>query len=1130
MRERFRRFWAIVLSILIIFQIPAGDGSSIGDELRKAVAAEMPAYTINLGTGVLQTEDGYQWSANQGDTVYYGQGVAVANSGGMSYRVLKNDGKAMLLDCAQTYKYENHLNNYSAFGTWEGSTPQEDMNSETENKLLLESEELSKVLNTTHPEESYTAKDGSVYTSPAGTDKVFMLSAQEAETYYADAADRAKGGAYWLRSNYNDKELTDANVYVTQSGQIEKTTSGAYAASPAFRINSSKSGVLFTSTLTGKNDELKQPEQVPDNHEWALTVLTNGMIDVSDEEVTVNAEEISGDNTEPAGAGVSVAWTAGATVNDFDLTYESAEYSILITDKSYTASDAKIKWYGRISTVAAGDVSPVSFQLPTDYKTTDHVYILAEKDFKNNKDETYLSHATRPQEIDLGISQVTVDSENTHLVTTDKEEQICYPKAGYQAEFEAVYTVEDGYYIPEDYSVEKQAGIQVTRLSSTQVKVSGTPTAPVADIKLEAATGKGEQAAPKNLKAEYVTGGTAKIVGTTEKMEYREEVKPETDAEWQPCSEGETAVERGRTYLVRYMANDSKQSGKTVRVEIKDATVLVVANPSGSHLRWEKSSGQERQLIETDAAAQDILYKAEDGYYIPEDYQLTVPEKQAGIQVTRLSSTQVKVSGTPTAPVADIKLEAATGKGEQAAPKNLKAEYVTGGTAKIVGTTEKMEYREEVKPETDAEWQPCSEGETAVERGRTYLVRYMANDSKQSGKTVRVEIKDATVLVVANPSGSHLRWEKSSGQERQLIETDAAAQDILYKAEDGYYIPEDYQLTVPETVTVIREDAETLRIRAERLPEDAEVVLNAATERQAGTGSVVQTDYYYGGTALAPELKSDTNGIEDAVIEYKKASEPDSAYTAEVPVQVGSYVIRATFPAVGKYKQVVAVSEFRIQYLPAPEQAYTITGTQGENRYYTSNVSIIPAEGYLIADALDGEYAEALILTRNTEAGNIYLKKQATGEKTDGIAMDAVLIDREAPVIAAVKDGETYYRDSVKVVVSDKNLSRIQINDENIVVKGTEMTLTLSSNHGSEDYQIVTRDVAGNETKASLTVAASWMKKGIIPTGELIRLKSDRAYSFGDGIWQVEGDTTSYAGGRSFYVKRDGDYTFTKKN
>ncbi len=193
-------------------------------------------------------------------------------------------------------------------------------------------------------------------------------------------------------------------------------------------------------------------------------------------------------------------------------------------------------------------------------------------------------------------------------------------------------------------------------------------------------------------------------------------------------------------------------------------------------------------------------------------------------------------------------------------------------------------------------------------------------------------------------------------------------------------------------------------------------------------------------------------------------------------------------------------------------------------------MTVVPAEGYLIADALDGDYTENLILTQDMEAGQIYLKKQATGEKTDGIAREAVLIDQKVPAITAVKDGETYYKDSVQVVISDKNLSRIQINDDNIVVKGTEMTFTLSSNHGSEDYQIIARDVAGNETKVSLTVAAPWMKKGIIPTGELIRLKSDRAYSFGDGTWQVEGDTTSYAGGRSFYVKKDGEYTFTKKN
>lgn len=795
MRDRFRRFVAALLAVFMIFQFPAGDGSGIGNEITQAFAATS-AYNINLGTGVLQTGDGYQWSEAEGDTVYYGRGAAVANSGGMSYRILKNNGSSMLLDCAQTYKYENHLSNYSEFGAWESSVPKEDMNSDIGSKLQLRDDEVSKLLNTVHPAENYTAEDGTVYTSPAGTDKVFMLSAEEIATYYADDSARAKGGAYWLRSTGSNKELADANTYVAADGQIMTTRSGSYAASPAFQIDSSISSVLFTSTADGKATGLQQPEQVT-NQKWVLTLLTAGTLELADEEVSVEADP-SGDTDQtntPA-----VFWSSAVTVENFEVADNPCQYSVLITDRAYTAANAKIKWYGRIKEIEGGDAETIAFRLPSDYETTDHVYLLAEKDFKNSLAEIYLSHATKPLEIDLGISRVTVDSEGTHLVTTDQEEQICYPKAGYQEKFEAVYTVEDGYYIPEDYAVEEQSGIQVTRLSSTQLKVSGIPTAPVVEIPLEAAT--------------------------------KEE--PETEE--------------------------------------------------------------------------------------------------------------------PT------------------------------------------------------------------------------------------------------------------------------------------------------------------------------------TELQPGRGSVTMADYYYGGTAPAPELKSETNGTAGVVVEYKKASEPDTAYTTKVPTQVGEYMIRATFPATESYAAVTAAAEFAIRYLPAPERAYSLNGTQGEKGYYTSSVTVVPAEGYLIADALDGDYAENLILTQDMEAGQIYLKKQATGEKTDGIAREAVLIDQKIPAITAVKDGETYYKDSVQVVISDKNLSRIQINDDNIVVKGTEMTFTLSSNHGSEDYQIIARDVAGNETKVSLTVAAPWMKKGIIPTGELIRLKSDRAYSFGDGTWQVEGDTTSYAGGRSFYVKKDGEYTFTKKN
>lgn len=797
MRDRFRRFVAALLAVFMIFQFPAGDGSGIGNEITQAFAATS-AYNINLGTGVLQTGDGYQWSEAEGDTVYYGRGAAVANSGGMSYRVLKNNGSSMLLDCAQTYKYENHLSDYSEFGAWESSVPKEDMNSDIGSKLQLRDDEVSKLLNTVHPAENYTAEDGTVYTSSAGADKVFMLSAEEIATYYADDSARAKGGAYWLRSTGSNRELTDANTYVTADGQIMTTRSGSYAASPAFQIDSSISSVLFTSTADGKATGLQQPEQVT-NQKWVLTLLTAGTLELADEEVTVSVEADPAGDTDQTKT-PAVFWSSAVTVENFEVADNPCQYSVLITDRAYTAANAKIKWYGRIKEIEGGDAEMIAFRLPSDYETTDHVYLLAEKDFKNSLAEIYLSHATKPLEIDLGISRVAVDSEGTHLVTTDQEEQICYPKAGYQEKFEAVYTVEDGYYIPEDYAVEEQSGIQVTRLSSTQLKVSGIPTAPVVEIPLEAAT--------------------------------KEE--PETEE--------------------------------------------------------------------------------------------------------------------PT------------------------------------------------------------------------------------------------------------------------------------------------------------------------------------TELQPGRGSVTMADYYYGGTAPAPELKSETNGTAGVVVEYKKASEPDTAYTTKVPTQVGEYMIRATFPATESYAVVTAAAEFAIRYLPTPERAYSLNGTQGEKGYYTSSVTVVPAEGYLIADALDGDYTENLILTQDMEAGQIYLKKQATGEKTDGIAREAVLIDQKVPAITAVKDGETYYKDSVQVVISDKNLSRIQINDDNIVVKGTEMTFTLSSNHGSEDYQIIARDVAGNETKVSLTVAAPWMKKGIIPTGELIRLKSDRAYSFGDGTWQVEGDTTSYAGGRSFYVKKDGEYTFTKKN
>ena len=62
-----------------------------------------------------------------------------------------------------------------------------------------------------------------------------------------------------------------------------------------------------------------------------------------------------------------------------------------------------------------------------------------------------------------------------------------------------------------------------------------------------------------------------------------------------------------------------------------------------------------------------------------------------------------------------------------------------------------------------------------------------------------------------------------------------------------------------------------------------------------------------------------------------------------------------------------------------------------------------------------------------------------------------------------------------------------------------------------------------------VVVADNWMEQGVIPIGENVSLMTEYEYSLGEGIWQVEGDTTSYNGNNSFYVGVEGEYTFVQQ-
>ena len=83
---------------------------------------------------------------------------------------------------------------------------------------------------------------------------------------------------------------------------------------------------------------------------------------------------------------------------------------------------------------------------------------------------------------------------------------------------DVVYTANDGYYFPEDYSVAAVNGISVTRNSYTQITVSGTPTAD-ASITLTAPTAKTKETTPTTtFTATGVDVGT--ISGVTAGMKY----------------------------------------------------------------------------------------------------------------------------------------------------------------------------------------------------------------------------------------------------------------------------------------------------------------------------------------------------------------------------------------------------------------------------------------------------------------------------------------------------------------------------------------------------------------------------------------------------------------------------------
>ena len=314
-----------------------------------------------------------------------------------------------------------------------------------------------------------------------------------------------------------------------------------------------------------------------------------------------------------------------------------------------------------------------------------------------------------------------------------------------------------------------------------------------------------------------------------------------------------------------------------------------------------------------------------------------------------------------------------------------------------------------------------------------------------------------------------------------------------------------------------------------RYKETDEKKASAATKvivKGEGVASVEQGDVNYG-TKPEPKAETSTNIGKTAVIEYKEAASDDTTYSQTVPTAVGNYTVRATFAETEAYGEAVATKDFSIKYLEKPETPYTLVGTKGENGYYTSNVVVKPAKGYMISTELNGTYVESLTI-QNSQSGTVFYLRNASGERTGALRLETIKIKKQTPKLS-LENGKTYYGDSQKLVIQDDYLSQVYVNGVLQNLDGTEFVLQLGSNNGKKKYEITAVDVAGNKKTILVTVAAAWMKTGIIPEGVLVNLETGNGYKLGTGNWKVAGDSTSYSGGTEFYVKKDGSYKFGKQ-
>ena len=376
--------------------------------------------TSAIGNPTSITADATAWA---GSYVYYGK----YNDTPTKYRVLDKasndfgvDGDSLLLDC-NTVLYS------AAFGSsnaWSSSSLRSGLQGDAFlNKTgVFTEQEKAAIASSTKPEavtgDGSSAPNNLQYYSYVALDKdtVFALDAKEVcrSNYgYSSKDTRKKSGVarnrWWLRSVYTPKSNQGSSVD-EYGGLYNYSLSGpfglaSWGVSPAFNVR--LSSVIFASVITGTAGEAGAEYKLTLKDDNLGIALTSGKKVTQSESVLTIPYTVSGDNS------------ANAT-----------QVSVLVTDKAYTDSDAKILKYGKAADVSSSSLSGTgAFELPsgltgtlgTDY----HIYLLAE-DVNGEKETDYanLKEITADDISSKSAQTVNPPTAATNLTYTDQEQAL----------------------------------------------------------------------------------------------------------------------------------------------------------------------------------------------------------------------------------------------------------------------------------------------------------------------------------------------------------------------------------------------------------------------------------------------------------------------------------------------------------------------------------------------------------------------------------------------------------------------------------------------------------------------------------------------------------------------------------